>query len=292
MRKFYLYKITNKINQKVYIGMTCRPETRFKEHCSPYSTCTKLRNSIQKHGVDNFEYEILCIGTEEYILDLEEKAIIAHDSIDSGYNLVLGNPKTGAILLSEEMKAKISAGLNKYHAENVAWNSGIIIGRRKEYDPHYVSGFWFPHLEDACSSLNLNITQLHKWRREGFLGETKRIRKDSLEVPLYVGGFWFDSITRASHCLSLKKPAVKKRLKDNNLEESDNSSNKGKSEDGYHMTGRTGFSHPRSKAVQINGVVYGSVLEAARNTEFTKKMIDTRLKNNIPGFSWATQENI
>lgn len=288
MRKFYLYKITNKINQKVYIGMTCRPKTRFKEHCTPYSTCTKLKNSIQKYGRNNFEYEILCIGTEEYILDLEEKAIIAYDSINNGYNLVLGNPKTGAILLSEEMKAKISAGLNKFHNENIAWNSGIIIGRRKEYDPHYVSGFWFPHLEDACSSLNLKITQLHKWRRQGTLGDTQRLRKDSVEVPCYVAGFWFDSLTRASHSLNRKPSGLSKRIREGSVEQKEKQ--KGQVGEEAHMFGRTGASHPRSKSVEINGVVYGSILEAARNTEFTKKMIYNRLKNNTPGFSWATQE--
>lgn len=291
MRKFYLYKITNKINHKIYIGMTCRPEIRFKEHCSQHSTCTKLKNSIQKYGVENFEYEILCIGSEEYILDLEEKAIVAYDSIKNGYNLVLGNPKTGAVLLSDEMKAKISAGLNKHYSSNIAWNRGVVIGRRKEYDPHYVSGFWFPHLEDACFALNLNITQLHLWRREGTLGETKRLRKDSKEVPLYVAGFWFDTITRACSCLGMNKTAINKRLLDNNLEEKDRSSQRGKSEDGYHMTGRVGFDHPRSKAVEINGVIYGSISQAAVCTEYTKKMIYTRLKNNTPDFAWAEQEN-
>lgn len=285
MRKFYLYKIINKVNQKIYIGMTCRPEVRFKEHCSRYSTCTKLRNSIQKYGVENFRYEVLCIGSEEYILDLEEKAIIAYDSINNGYNLVLGNPKTGAILLSAEMKAKISQGLNKYHSENVAWNSGIVIGRRKEYDPHYVSGFWFPHLEGACECLNLNITQLHKWRREGTLGCTQRLRKDSLETPLYVGGFWFDSISRASSSLSQEPKTLYKRVKDGNIEQKNNKV--GISGEENHMFGRTGFSHHRSKAVEIDGVIYGSISQAAQLSDFTKKMIYNRLKNNTPGFAWV-----
>lgn len=292
MRKFYLYKITNKINQKVYIGMTCRPETRFKEHCSPYSTCTKLRNSIQKYGSENFKYVILCVGEESYILDLEEKAIVAYNSIEEGYNLILGNPKTGAILLSNEMRAKISEGLNKYHSENVAWNKGIVIGRRKEYDPHYVSGFWFPHLEDASFALSVNITQLHKWRRDGSLGHTQRIfkpRKDSVEIPTYVAGFWFDTLTRAANSLGQKKSALYKRIRDGFIEQC--GSPKGQKGEENHMFGRTGFAHHRSKPVEINGVVYGSILEAVRNTEFTKKMIYNRLKNNTPGFSWATQED-
>ena len=289
MRKFYLYKITNKVNQKIYIGMTCRPEVRFKEHCSQYSTCTKLRNSIQKHGVDNFEYEVLCIGSEQYILDLEEKAIIAYNSIINGYNLVLGNPKTGAILLSEEMKAKISAGLDKYHAENVAWNSGITIGRRKEYDPHYVRGFWFPHLDDAIEALSVTSATIYNWRRAGILGSVVHLGiSPKYQQAVYVGGFWFNNIVAASEILSKNIVALRARIKRGAVEQKERQ--KGQIGENAHMFGRTGSSHPRSKPVEINGVVYGSVLEAARNTEFTKKMIDIRLKNNTPGFSWATQE--
>jgi len=268
--------------------MTSRPDVRFKEHASPSSTCTKLKNSIQKHGIQNFTYEILCVGSEEYILDLEEKAIISYDSMVGGYNLVLGNPRTGAMLLSDEMKLKISDGLNRYHSENVAWNRGITIGKRKPYDPHYVSGFWFPHLETASMALGRDIVQLHKWRREDTLGDVQRLRENSIKAsPAYVAGFWFDSLYRASDYLGQEVKTLHKRIKDGNVEQKNNSEKQGKSENGYHMTGKKGFAHHKSIAVEINGVIYGSISLASEQTEFTKKMIYTRLKNNTPGFAWV-----
>lgn len=286
MKYFYLYKITNIINNKVYIGMTCRPDVRFKEHASPYSTCTKLRNSIQKYGIENFLYTILCIGGEKYILDLEEKAIILYDSLENGYNLVLGNPKTGAILLTQEVKDRISVGLNKYHSENVAWNRGVVLGRRKEFDPCYVTGFWFPHPQVAVEILNINIKTYHNWKNNGTLGEVKHLPKDAItSLPVYVSGFWFDTYDRASDKLIQEVSTLRKRVKDGNIEQRNNKTFKLGEEN--HMFGRTGFAHHRSKAVEIEGTIYGSISQAAEQTEFTKKMIYTRLKNNTPGFAWV-----
>lgn len=286
MKHFYLYKITNILNNKIYIGMTSRPEVRFKEHSYPYSTCTKLRNSIQKYGIENFQYTLLCVGSEEYILDLEEKAIILYDTLVNGYNLVLGNPKTGAILLTQEVKDKISSGLNKYHSENVAWNKGIVIGPRKQFDPCYVTGFWFPHPQVAVEILNINIKTYYSWKNNGTLGEVRHISKDAVtSLPVYVSGFWFDNYYRASDALCQEVFTLRKRVRDGNIEQKNNVTFK-LGEDN-HMFGRTGFDHHRSKAVKIDGIIYGSISEAARETAYTKKMIYTRLKNNTPEFSWV-----
>lgn len=284
MVRFYLYKITNLLNQKVYIGVTSRPEERFKQHLSKYSTCTKLRNSIQKNGAENFQYSILCVGEQEYILDLEKKAITAYDSINNGYNLIWGNPRTGDTLLSQEVKSKISEGLNKYHSKNIAWNHGIKIGLRKQYDPHYVSGFWFPHLEVAAEKLGVTTTQLRRLRVKGTLGNTAKLRKDSLESPCYVAGFWFKTLSQAEMYLNVPRKTLAKRIKDGNVEqESRKFANRVIGEQNP-MFGKTGFAHHNSKAVSIDGVVYGSIAEATRLSKYTKKMIYNRLKNKTEGF--------
>lgn len=285
MTLFYLYKIINLTNQKIYIGMTSRPEKRFKEHLSPYSTCTKLKNSIQKHGAENFEFTLLCAGEEKYILDLEEKAITSYDSIKNGYNLVHGNPRTGALLLSEEMKQKISEGLNRFYSLNPAWNSGgLIIGRRQEYDPHYVSGFWFPHPDDAVAILGINKKTFYSWRNQGTLGQVQHLREDSLnDLPVYVAGYWFDSYDRASEKLNQKPFTLKKRVREGFIEQKNNKTFKTGQDN--HMTGRTGSLHHNSTPVIVDYIKYESIADAAKATGLTKKMIYTRLNKNIPGFS-------
>lgn len=91
--KFYIYKHTNKINGKVYIGQTCqKPENRWLEG-EGYKGCTYFYHAIQKYGWSNFEHEILF---EELTLEeanrIEEELISQYDSTnsDKGYNLRSG----------------------------------------------------------------------------------------------------------------------------------------------------------------------------------------------------------
>ena len=61
-----IYKITNKINGKMYIGQSNDIERRFKEHQTKgESSRIPVDVAIQKYGKDNFTYEII----EECSLD-------------------------------------------------------------------------------------------------------------------------------------------------------------------------------------------------------------------------------
>lgn len=107
-----IYKATNKVNKKVYIGQTTKTlEKRKKQHIDRasknISKCRKFSSAIRKYGADNFTWEILdTASTQEELNELEDKYIKQYDSInrDKGYNL-----KTGGIkpILSEETKRKI-----------------------------------------------------------------------------------------------------------------------------------------------------------------------------------------
>jgi len=107
-----VYKITNLINGKTYIGQTVRSvEDRWKEHCKP---CMKRRsyvaNAIQKHGKDNFYVEELRKADSQSELDLLEKSYISStDSLyPNGYNLAVGG-KGGSP--SDHVKKKISRSM-------------------------------------------------------------------------------------------------------------------------------------------------------------------------------------
>ena len=65
----FIYKVTNDINEKVYIGQTAFSiEERFAEHCKDRfqekSKHRPLYNAMNKYGVENFIVEEL-----EYIKD-------------------------------------------------------------------------------------------------------------------------------------------------------------------------------------------------------------------------------
>ena len=94
-----IYKITNRINGKVYIGQTTRPLTvRWKQHCNPANTnCIALHRAIQKYGKENFTVEQIDVACD--IDELNEKEIYwikFYDSVNSekGYNLKVGGEHT------------------------------------------------------------------------------------------------------------------------------------------------------------------------------------------------------
>jgi group I intron endonuclease len=88
----FLYKVTNKVNNMAYIGVTVDPKKRWRNHCRPNGDShLLLKNAILKHGSDNFEMQVLCKTTQSFCYELERKAIEVYETLKpSGYNLSKG----------------------------------------------------------------------------------------------------------------------------------------------------------------------------------------------------------
>ena len=80
----YIYKITNKLNDKVYIGQTVKNcQKRWTQHKSAARTAKNNKiifyNAINKYGEDNFTidviYEVSCITKDELIDELNDLEI-------------------------------------------------------------------------------------------------------------------------------------------------------------------------------------------------------------------------
>ena len=94
-----IYKITNKINGKIYIGQSIHIEKRWKEHRRHYKLLRNkgkvLYQAFDKYGIDNFQFEVLeeCVASE---LDEKEKLYITKlNSLvgkgeETGYNVLEG----------------------------------------------------------------------------------------------------------------------------------------------------------------------------------------------------------
>lgn len=113
-----IYRITNIINNKIYIGFTTKDKviTRWYEHLffARHKTYnSKLHKAIRKYGESNFTIEeIYCSKDIEHTFTIMEKYFIKKfDSINTGYNLSEGGRGPLNIKRSIESRLKQSKKL-------------------------------------------------------------------------------------------------------------------------------------------------------------------------------------
>lgn len=101
-----IYKATNLINNKVYIGSTKNFRQRLSQHKQQSRTgpFSNFQRAIRKYGFDNFKFEIICSVIDYNYADEIEQWFIDHfNSIKNGYNAV-GVLKGSRELVSRVMK--------------------------------------------------------------------------------------------------------------------------------------------------------------------------------------------
>ena len=128
-----IYKATNKVNNKVYIGQTKHSlETRKNRHLqlAKKGVKTHFYEAIRKYGEDNFEWEIICSAKDKKTLnELETYYITKYNSIKNGYNMVDGGDNNvmdiesvkthhAEIMQSEIVRKKISKSMKEYRRKH------------------------------------------------------------------------------------------------------------------------------------------------------------------------------
>ena len=85
-----IYKITCKVNNKSYVGISTDIFNRIQTHfCYPNK---KMKNDLNKYGIENFEFEILDIPNEKCKLYHSEAYYIrTFNCIKHGYNTEKGS---------------------------------------------------------------------------------------------------------------------------------------------------------------------------------------------------------
>ena len=99
-KRMYVYKITNLINNKLYIGITKNIKSRFAYHRTRYCKASKreykkkpLYQVMVKYGIENFKFEVLYKDlTPEEAMQKEIELIASLHTLshEHGYNITKG----------------------------------------------------------------------------------------------------------------------------------------------------------------------------------------------------------
>jgi len=129
-----IYKVTNKINGKSYIGQTVRTlEVRKSGHlCDTFHRNSNfvIHRALRKHGKENFEWKVIddTVKTIEELNEKEKHYIEKYDTFmdnGNGYNMTTGGENA---LHSEKTCEKIRKALtgkerSKDHCKNISKNN-------------------------------------------------------------------------------------------------------------------------------------------------------------------------
>jgi group I intron endonuclease len=109
-----IYKITNLINKKVYVGQTTvKPQKRFNQHINDSKNNPKksiIAQAIKKYGVENFSFEVIleCYSQEE-LNSKETEQILLYKKQKLSYNK---ESIANKVPLSEDAKRNIQQHAN------------------------------------------------------------------------------------------------------------------------------------------------------------------------------------
>lgn len=150
-----IYKITNLVNGKSYIGLSTNIVARWSQHRSHYKKGdTILYKAMIKYGLENFIFEILenCqkyeLGEKEKFYIRKYRTYVGFEDCN-GYNMTLGGEDSEGLIFTEEAKSKMSLKRrlgNNPAAKNV-----------------YVDDKIFGTIKEAAEFLNIHPKNLQRW---------------------------------------------------------------------------------------------------------------------------------
>jgi group I intron endonuclease len=172
-----IYKITNTVNNKVYIGQTINSiNKRFNSHLQGVNRkniCSALYSAFIKYGKDKFIIESIVAGdySKEELNELEVFYIKKHNSLSpNGYNLQSGG---SSFMVVDSVKNQTS---KKMKGRKIEWSEKIRETMKKKWlDPKYREEMVKKHSRPYGKykkhskplRLNLNIVEIEKMYNNG-----------------------------------------------------------------------------------------------------------------------------
>lgn len=182
-----IYKITNLINKKIYIGQSVDIDKRLKRHkttaFNKNSKCYEypLYRSIRKYGLENFSFEII---EECKIEELEEK---------EKYYIQLYNSNDYNFGYNQTMITEVQHGFNKLNKEKLE----DIIDKIQNSDMYL---YEIAEMYNVSSITIKDINRGHSWYNPNLSYPLRKNKKDGIRKKYYCecGN---EKNRQAKHCL-------------------------------------------------------------------------------------------
>lgn len=242
----FVYKITNTINSKVYIGQTIRPiKQRFQRHINDATNNiidTHFARAIRKYGSESFKIELIDQAqTQEELTKKEQYWIQKYKSTESdyGYNETDAICKCGgntyrakSIEEMNDIKTKIrnsklgnknpnACGIKCF---NIVTNQELRFSTVEECQKHFGESthrFITTRVTGKVQGLFRNewkIAYLDKEYFDFFPAHHKKGTGLKIYDPISNKVTWFDSVRLACRTLHLQRNEIQKHLRNNETE--------------------------------------------------------------------------
>lgn len=218
-RTYLIYKHTNKLNGKVYIGQTCQAAKDRWQYGGGYRHNAHFYAAIKKYGWNNFTHEILYTDLTKIEADtLETQLITKYNATDHrfGYNNSIGGA-SGARYSSEEERVVAHKAIQHKSYKKMAANADYAKQmRKKSLDIYYAN-------KDNVEYMTARNSSNHRSRQK-----VKQIRDElrhyfELDPCLFTTeeadlAFGFALNHKSYKCNSIKKlEALLKQIKMRNI---------------------------------------------------------------------------
>lgn len=181
MNIYSIYKATNLINGKIYIGFDSNWPQRMWEHKSPSNYKTgkhKFYRALRKYGINNFHWEVIYQSQDkQHCLTIMEPFFIKEfDSYKCGYNSTLGGE-----------------GMFGYKH-----TSDFFLKKRK---PITINGITYTSRSEAKQKLNVCWRSIYKLAKGETIGRFGK--RNSQSKPVIIFGKKYDTKTEAKNSLGI-----------------------------------------------------------------------------------------